>query len=409
MEIQPQIVDLSGLFQGRLFRIPQYQRAYSWQPKHRQALFNDIVHSHETGGGRTHFMATVVGLRRHSLTIVTNQYHVVDIVDGQQRITTLVLLYKAVAKTLDRTVELERNVAEDIEKVLVKSDDVSLVLLQSNHDSSGHFSNYLRTGEFPRPSTAMTLAEKSILLAMVECEEFVKKWQDRGLSLIDLVTHLKIKLKFILHEISDESLVYTVFEVLNSRGLDVSWFDRLKSMLMAKVFEANTGNQNETINEVHNLWSSIYGTIGLRLGLSTEALRFAASLQTGKPPGKLLNEEIAVEQLCINSQNTSAGVIDVTTWIKSVTEKVDALTADHRKNAVTKVIHARLVAVSIMLRSDLTADQRNRALQRWENVTFRIFGMCGKDARTGVGDYVGFAWRITNEKFNIQKNHEGTV
>ena len=42
MEIQPRHVSLETLFHRRLFRIPQYQRAYSWQGKHRKALFDDI-------------------------------------------------------------------------------------------------------------------------------------------------------------------------------------------------------------------------------------------------------------------------------------------------------------------------------------------------------------------------------
>ncbi|WP_282434004.1 hypothetical protein [Desulfosporosinus lacus] len=35
----------------------------------------------------------------------------------------------------------------------------------------------------------------------------------------------------------DESTVYTVFEVLNSRGLEVDWIDKCKSMLMGIDFE----------------------------------------------------------------------------------------------------------------------------------------------------------------------------
>ena len=101
------------------------------------------------------------------------------------------------------------------------------------------FLNYLKAGKFKKPSKAKTLAERELLSAMAECEKFVSTWEANGHSLPDLVGHLKNNLTFILHEIDDESLVYTVFEVLNSRGLDVSWFDRLKSMLMAVVFKTN--------------------------------------------------------------------------------------------------------------------------------------------------------------------------
>ena len=47
-----------------------------------------------------HFMATVVGLRRETKTIITDEYDVIEIVDGQQRLTTLVLLLKAIEQEL---------------------------------------------------------------------------------------------------------------------------------------------------------------------------------------------------------------------------------------------------------------------------------------------------------------------
>ena len=288
MEIQPRHVSLETLFHRRLFRIPQYQRAYSWQGKHRKALFDDISISYAMESRQTHFMATIVGLRRETRRIVTDNYWVVDIVDGQQRLTTLVLLYKAIAKTLDRSDDIETAIATEIDSVLVKSDNVCPVLLQTNHDHGGSFLNYLKTGKSKNPSKAKTLAERELLSAIVECERFVNTWKRNGETLSDLVGHLKNNLTFILHEIDDESLVYTVFEVLNSRGLDVSWFDRLKSMLMAVVFQDESGNRQETLDQVQELWSEIYRIVGLRLGLSTESLRFAATLHADVCPSSVL-------------------------------------------------------------------------------------------------------------------------
>ena len=101
MSIQPKFLTLTELLGSRLFRIPQYQRAYSWERKHRVDMFEDIraLAGHEE---RTHFMATVVGLYREKKTIVTDEYSVIEVVDGQQRLTTLVILLKAIEKSLDR-------------------------------------------------------------------------------------------------------------------------------------------------------------------------------------------------------------------------------------------------------------------------------------------------------------------
>ncbi|MGB3507276.1 MAG: DUF262 domain-containing protein [Xanthobacteraceae bacterium] len=42
MQLQPQLFNLNNLLNGRLFRIPEYQRAYSWEKKQREDLFGDI-------------------------------------------------------------------------------------------------------------------------------------------------------------------------------------------------------------------------------------------------------------------------------------------------------------------------------------------------------------------------------
>lgn len=132
---------------------------------------------------------------------------------------TLVLLYKAIAKGMDRLDEIEDSVGEEVDKALVKSDDFCPVLLQTNHDSSGLFLKYLRTGELEETSRAKTLAEKELLLAMGECERFVENWKSDGETLADLVRHLRNKLTFILHEIDDESLVYTVLKYSIAKDL----------------------------------------------------------------------------------------------------------------------------------------------------------------------------------------------
>jgi len=70
IDIQPQHVTLDQLLYGRLFRIPQYQRTYSWHRKQRQDLIEDIWRTWAAGKERPHFMATIVGLRREKWTIM---------------------------------------------------------------------------------------------------------------------------------------------------------------------------------------------------------------------------------------------------------------------------------------------------------------------------------------------------
>ena len=130
-----------------------------------------------------------------------------------------------------------------------------------------------------------------MLRAIDECESFVNEWNNQ----IELLRIIKNQLTFIFHEIDDEAAVYTVFEVLNNRGLNVSWLDRFKSILMAVAFEDNKGNSAEHIKELHQIWGNIYATVGLHQGLNTQALRFGATLESSSQISAILGEEKAVD------------------------------------------------------------------------------------------------------------------
>ena len=68
MEIQPSYLTLQKLLEHRMFRIPEYQRAYSWEDKQRDDLFSDIEKL-AAQPDRVHFMATVVCLKTGIRTV----------------------------------------------------------------------------------------------------------------------------------------------------------------------------------------------------------------------------------------------------------------------------------------------------------------------------------------------------
>jgi Protein of unknown function DUF262/Protein of unknown function (DUF1524) len=391
--IQPKFLTLSDLLANRLFRIPQYQRSYSWERKHRDDMFADIEALRDKPDSR-HFMATIVGLNRGQTTIMTDEYSVIEVVDGQQRITTLILLLKAIQIELAKEQAKYTKLAEELQEVLIKQDNISLILLQMNHDPNGYFAKYLRTGETAAPDIAHTLADRALLNAMRECGAFVRKWGD----LIQLTAIIKNRLTFIFHEIDDEATVYTVFEVLNSRGLSVPWVDRLKSILMAIAFEYGSGNREAIIEELHTIWEGVYQTIGLRQGLSTEALRFAATLKSKAQRSKALGEEDAVDSLYRQCGTDPGEAVKTSYWLLEVAKAVEQfLGTPHRSKAVTRIAHARLLAIAIVL-TKFPKETEAKLLQLWEKISFRVFGLCRKDARTQVGEYVRLAWDCVNKK-----------
>ena len=410
MNIQPQYLNLNKLLENRLFRIPHYQRAYSWKSKQRSDMFSDIKKL-KGNPDDSHFMATVVGLCRETIRIHENEYQVIEIVDGQQRLTTLVLLLKTIQQKLTSSLTDEDRLKgtpearseRNLQDLIVKQDDLSLVLLQTNHDLSQYFANFLRDnegGQIPAISDAKTLADKELLSAIHECKTFVDQWEDT----IDLLSIIKNQLRFIFHEITDEAAVYTVFEVLNNRGLYVSWLDRLKSMLMAVVFEDNQGNSIEHIKELHQIWSAIYETVGLHEALDTESLRFAATLRLNRYGRKILSEEVSFNRIKSYVGDSAAKTIEISKWLLEVTTAVKQIHVDMQpyKSVVTKIVHARLLAVSILLRKFGDAEE-TRLLTEWEKTAFLIFGLRDNDARTGVGDYVSLACDIWNkEDFEVE-------
>ena len=100
MEIQPQLFKLDSFMHGRLFRVPQSQRAYAWGKKQRDDLFGDIKRVKQSD--EDHFLATIVLSRKsEKKKIIADQFSVIEIVDGQQRLTTLIILLRSIQNFLD--------------------------------------------------------------------------------------------------------------------------------------------------------------------------------------------------------------------------------------------------------------------------------------------------------------------
>jgi hypothetical protein len=398
MRLNPQHLTVSKLMQGRLFRIPDYQRAYSWQKRQRDDLFADIREVHRSG--RDHFMATVVGLARDTRVIDADEFAVVELVDGQQRITTLVVLLKAIEKALDPEDITERKIREDLLRLLVKGDDHNLVLLQTNHDSSAVFAKYVREGEIKRDEVT-TAADENVVNAAIECEAFVRSWKSDS-TLTDLVATIRHKLSMIYHELDDEGTVYRVFEVLNSRGLDVRWLDKTKSQLMARIYEhVEQGSRADGLHEMRTLWKDVYRRLGLDDDLGDEALRFAGTWFLPNRPNRVLSEQDASQALLAAASVKLASIVKSATWLKAVVGKVVDLHGDQRRAAVTRFGHARFLAVAIMLRG-FDKDTERKLLGAWERVTFRIYTLAGRDSRSKVGDYVRLGYDVLKAELNAE-------
>lgn len=394
MQLNPMHLSIAKLMQARLFRIPDYQRAYSWQHRQREDLFADIRETQRSG--REHFMATVVGLARERRTIGADEFGVIDLVDGQQRVTTLVILLKAIEKALGDGDKAEAKIKGELADLLVKGDEHNLVLLQTNHDSSDVFTTYVRTGVIKRKAV-VTAADDNLVEAADECEAFVDQWKATG-SLTDLVFTIRHRLSVIYHELADQSTVYRVFEVLNSRGLDVRWLDKTKSQLMASIYEhVDEGSRTEGLHEMQSIWKDVYRDLGLEERVGDEALRFAGTWSRETRPNRILSDEDASIELLRIAGTKLKSIVEAASWLKAVVRKSLELKADQRRAAVTRIAHARFLAIAILLRGFDEKTERD-LLSAWERVTFRIFTLAGKDTRSKVGEYVRLGYDVLASK-----------
>ncbi len=396
--IQPVYAVLQTLFADRVFRIPHYQRFYSWQNRQRQDLFSDLTKLADQEEEQHHFMATLVCYRTPETRAVgANQYRIYDVVDGQQRLTTLILLLKCIELALPADTE-DRN---DLAKILVKRDG-HLILLQTNNANERIFNRFIREGVPPETNDIQTYSDINLYHAISDCKKFVSAWQKKRNigSLMSLVLH---RLGFVVHDTEDQRAVYTVFEVLNSRGLAVDWLDKTKSMLMGQAYEfaESLAAAEAEIQGLQNIWGEIYRDIAKQDVPGDEILRVAATLYYGPGGGRPRSADDSLE-LLRETCNTFNEPRQISNRLLDVARKLTSLHGNVFLGPVTEILHARLLAVAIMAAGGVNDEERTRLLDQWERVTFRIFGLYAKDSRTKVGDYVRLAANIASSDINTR-------
>jgi len=391
--IEPKYKNLNSLFSDRVFRIPKYQRYYSWGNKQRNDLFSDITQLKNKGGDHDHFMATVVCFQTNEIKeIGSREYRLYDVVDGQQRLTTLILLLKCIHNSLGQGEE-----KDELGKIIVKSDG-NLILLQTNNTNKHIFNTFIREGAPPAKDKIVTHADWNISQGIRECSKFVENWKETYGDPLSLLRIVRNKLGFVVFDTDDAKVVYSLFEVLNSRGLAVDWLDKCKSLLMSIAYEKSETDESRDgyLEELNDLWGNIYKQIAKYPVPGHEVLRVTATLYTGTESGKPQKAESSLASLS-EACSTAGDPVKVSNWILDVASKLVLLQSNIHLGPVTNVLQARVLAVAISLTDSVTSVEREKLLEQWEKVTFRIYGLFAKDARSKVGDYVRLANKIMNK------------
>ncbi len=146
---------IESVFSGRLFRIPDYQRGYAWEQQQWRDFVEDIALLEE---GKQHFMGTLLLHSQEGRPITDrfgNSYSTHNVVDGQQRLTTIVIFLDVLSEYLNRLDNLEDLVKGLRRTYLVTSDrnGQALPKLTLNKDCRDFFFHNILNNESVQGAT----------------------------------------------------------------------------------------------------------------------------------------------------------------------------------------------------------------------------------------------------------------
>jgi uncharacterized protein DUF262/uncharacterized protein DUF1524 len=252
-------LDLLG--NGKSYRVPPYQRDYSWEEEQWEDLWNDIIALRDKSEER-HYLGALVVEDKDDRNF--------RIIDGQQRLATLSIFALAIIKTLkglaDSGVDPEANNQRQSSlrgRFIGEKDPASLIetsKLRLNEADDDFYQDYLV--QLRRPANPKGLPKSNKL--MWQCFEYyterlsnLPRPEQNGETIARLLSETVARqLIFILITVADELDAFTVFETLNARGLELSSTDLLKNFLFSKIKVASD------LERLQRRWRKLMATVG---------------------------------------------------------------------------------------------------------------------------------------------------
>jgi hypothetical protein len=269
-----QLSGLGAILANRRVAVPPYQRLYAWTDTEIDDLFRDLsdaIRKQES----EYFLGTIV--------LTKSDFSHQMIIDGQQRLTTTSILICAIRDYFSRRGDSERarTLQDDY---LAKKDfetlEVTPRIRLNDRDHEFYCQRILAIAPEERqkakPETpSQKLLDEAAAKACTFVQQLVSTTQEPHIILIEWIKYIKEKAKVIVVEVANEANAFTIFEVLNDRGLDLSVVDLLKNFLFKqagdRVSEAQTSWVNitavlEALGErdviktfIRHVWSSRHG------------------------------------------------------------------------------------------------------------------------------------------------------
>ncbi len=228
------------------YEIPVYQRAYSWDKKNWTIFLEDLFE--QLNSENNYFYGNIL-----LETIKKNKKY--EIIDGQQRITTLTIFMRALINTLNKRKEDELLIDFEFEekiKIYLKNNG-NIKLRPVQYDQACYDSVIIDDNssfETSTPSQERMLEAKQFFekeLSELSTEKvllLLEKIEDTDLTIIELNSK------------KDSALM---FELENNRGKDLTNMEKLKSYFMYQMYICSKEEETETnIENIANIFKSIY-------------------------------------------------------------------------------------------------------------------------------------------------------
>ncbi len=244
------------------YEVPPYQREYSWGKEQWDALFDDLVQEGPESG---HFLGTIICVNK---TQNSTTRTILELVDGQQRLTTLSIFLLALYDQL----KSKDSVLDDDQKsdlttlrrmLSLKGKNGQRLHLQKQNKNAEDYEFLLnRSGFDVEAQKANNLGNRRISRALrhlnSRIESYASEHQDREIdALLDLFNMVK-QAVLVKIEVENYSDAFTLFESLNNRGLPLTPIDLIKTSLLSNASK----NDQEHADDIYQSWKTWLDYLG---------------------------------------------------------------------------------------------------------------------------------------------------
>lgn len=235
-----------------VYVVPSYQRAYSWEKRQREQFIQDL---REVSGG--YYLG-------HFLLEAPEGSQKTFLIDGQQRLTTIVIFFSSLRNALKKysdDPEIRRKCSYIENRYLRDRDTEEAHLITVEYDRTFFISEIIDREE---PFQNKSELNSSSKINIRECREYFDSiFEKEGLSTLLLWMAIIENASVTEFSVKSKSEAAQIFAFQNDRGKPLSNLEVLKSYFMLQIYlrEQKTARQEEYINALNDSFRSIYESI----------------------------------------------------------------------------------------------------------------------------------------------------